>query len=99
MGEIDFATSRVQEVQLFVLLKHNASAGQHGLNSHGRLVIDQVAVDDRLSVGIGKDGVTEDFGSVQRRCGGESDLHRVEIFEHAATSIRKYRQRLSPKRS
>ena len=83
MGQIDFAGRRVQKIELFVLLKDDAGTSQRGLNPHGRLVIDQIAVNDCLPVGVGKDRVAEDVRGVQSRRGGEPDLHGVEVFEHA----------------
>ena len=84
MGQIDFACPRVQKVELLVLLEHDAGARQRGLDPHRRLVIDQVAVNDGLPVGVGEDRIAEDVRRVQRRRGGEADLHGVEIFQHAA---------------
>ena len=46
-------------------------------------MVDQIAVDDRLPVGVGEDRIAEDVGGVQGRRGGEADLHGVEVFEHA----------------
>src|SRR6266536_736840 len=59
-------------------------AGQCGLNPHGRLVIDQVTVNDRLPIGVGKDRIAKDVRRMQSWRGGEPDLHRVEIFKYAA---------------
>ncbi len=47
-------------------------------------MVDQKAIDDRLAVAVGEDRQAEDLGRVQRRRGGEADLHRVEVVEHAA---------------
>ena len=46
-------------------------------------MVDQVAVDHGLAIGVGEDRVAEDVGRVQRRRGGQADLHGVEIFQHA----------------
>ena len=51
---------------------------------HRRLVVDQVAVDDGLAVAVGVDRRAEDLRGVQGRRGGEADLDRVEVVEHAA---------------
>ena len=83
MGEIDLAGPGVQQLELLVLLELDARPRQRRLDADRRLVVDEVAVDHRLAVGVGEDRVAEDVGGVERRRGGQADLHRVEIVQHA----------------
>ncbi len=47
-------------------------------------MIDEIAVDHGLAVGIVEDRLTEDLHGVQRRRRRKADLHRVEVLQHAA---------------
>ena len=49
-----------------------------------RLVINQPTVDDRLSIGIGVDGMTENFDGLRRRCGGKTNFNSIKIIDDPA---------------
>jgi hypothetical protein len=62
----------------------HAVLGQRGDDLVGRLVIDEHVVEHRLAVAVLEHRPPEDLGGVQGRGGGEADLDRVEVIEHAA---------------
>src|SRR4030095_10127777 len=82
--EIELVAVHVIHLHLFSYLPDDAGGGEFGIDLHRRLVINEIAVDDGLAIAVGKDGRTEDLRGVQGWRGGEADLHRVEIVEHAA---------------
>src|SRR5207248_11254206 len=82
--EIELAAVRVVHLHLFSHLPNDAGGGEFGSDLHWRLVIDKIAVDDGLAIAVGEDGRTEDLRGVQGWRGGEADLHRIEVVEHAA---------------
>ena len=74
----------VVDLHLFADPPDDAAGGELGIDLHRRLVVDQIAVDHRLAIAVGEDGRAEDLRGVQGWRGGEADLHRVEVVEHAA---------------
>ena len=84
VGEIDLTGARVEQFKLFVLGEGYARTRQGRLDPDWRLMIDEVAVDYCLAIGVAEDRLTEDFGRVQRGCRREADLHCVEVLKHAA---------------
>ena len=49
-----------------------------------RIVIYQIAVNDSLTVRIVKNRLSEDFGSVQRRCCSQRNFHGVKVLDDGA---------------
>ena len=62
----------------------DAVLGELGDDACGGLVIDEAAIDDGLAVRVAEGRLAEDLDGVQGGRGGEADLHRVEMVEHAA---------------
>ena len=84
MNKVDPAGPGVEDFDLLARVEGDARAGQLGLDADRRLVVDEPAVDHGLAIGIGEDRIAEDLNGMQGRRGGEADLDRVEVFQHAA---------------
>ena len=61
----------------------DAVLGQLGPDADWRLVVDEEPVHHRLPIGIAEHGLAEYLDGVQRRRGGQTDLGRIEIVQHA----------------
>lgn len=79
-NKIDLASARVENFHLLALFEADASARQFRFDANGRLMIDKIAVDDRLPIGIGEDRVAEDLHGMKGRGGGQTDLDRVKML-------------------
>ncbi len=82
--EIDLAGLGIEQLQLVTGVEDDAGLAELGLDLVGRLVVDEIAVDHRLAVGIGEDRIAEDLSGVKRRRGGQADLDGIEVLQYAA---------------
>ena len=80
----EFARLRVDHRDLLPFLVVDALRRELRLDVDGRIVVDEVAVDDGLAVGIREDGRAEDLRRVQCRRGRQRDLHGVEVLDDIA---------------
>ena len=55
-----------------------------GRNPDGGLMVIEETIDHRFTIGIGENGLSENFRRVQSRCRSQTDFHGVEMFQHAA---------------
>lgn len=55
-----------------------------GFDHVGRVVIDEVACDDGFTIGVFEHGLAENLCGLERRRGGETDFHGVEIIDDGA---------------
>ena len=80
----DFTGNRVVNSKLFALLIVDTLNTQFGADIVWRIVIYQIAVNDSLTVRIVKNRLSEDFGSVQRRCCSQRNFHGVKVLDDGA---------------
>ena len=74
----------LKNFDLLARVEGYACAGQLGLDADRRLVVDEPAIDHGFAIGIGEDRIAEDLHGMQGRRGGEADLDRIEVLQHAA---------------
>ena len=60
MSEVDLAGAGIDQLDLLAFLEFDAGLAESGRDLHRRLVVDQIAVDHRLAVGVCEDRVAED---------------------------------------
>ena len=84
MGQVDLAGSGIEQLDLLALAEMNPGLREGGGDLDRRLMVDQVAVDDRLAVGVGVNRIAEDLHRMQRGRCGQADLDRVEVLQDPA---------------
>src|SRR5204862_8211506 len=63
----------IVNINLVANLPNDAGGGEFGVDGDGRLVIDEVSVDDGFAVAVGENGFAEDVGGVR------SEEHTSEL--------------------
>ena len=76
----DFAGDRIVDGKLFALFVLDTLHTKLGANIMRSIVIYQIAVNDSLTVRIVKNRLSEDFGSVQRRCCSQRNFHGIKVL-------------------
>ena len=59
--EADFALAGIVDLHLFAAPPADAFGGEGGFDLDGRLIVDQIAIDDGIAVGVGVNGRPEDL--------------------------------------
>ena len=83
LSQVDRASCGIEKVECFSGIPVDAFFGEVGDDADRRLVIDQVPVDDSLTIAVGKDRPAEDFTGVKGGRRGEPDTDSVKVLKHA----------------
>ena len=83
--QLNLLSARVVSGDLLVDFPFDAAFAQFGTDAQWRFVVDQIAVEDRLSIAVLVDGqpsfTAKDFDGVNRRRCRQADLNGVKVFD------------------
>ena len=84
-GTVEYLTgNRVVNGKLFAFPVVDTFHTQFGADIVGRIMVDQITVNDRFTVGIVKDGIAKYLRGMKCRGCGQGNLHCIEIFDDGA---------------
>src|ERR1039458_10316625 len=82
MSEIEFSGASIDEFNFLTLFEFDSGLAQRSRDLHGRIMVDKIAIDHSLTVGVFVNRIAKNAHCMERWRSSKTNLHRVEVLQH-----------------